>query len=89
MLEELIEKLIKEEAIRFKIKVIPKSNKNEIVGKLGEDILKIKIAAVATKNKANKEIVSFLSTIFQVPKANIIIINGVTSPIKLIEISKK
>lgn len=63
------------------IKVVPKSSKTEIVGMLGSEI-KIRLAAVAAKNKANKELITFLALTFQVPAKNITLKSGLTSPHK-------
>ena len=86
MLEELQAKLKSGSLIRFKVKIIAKSKHNEIVGVLGPDILKIKVAAVAEKNKANSQLVKYLSDVFNVSKSNISIISGPTSPLKIIQI---
>lgn len=89
MLETLKKKLKKGHFIRFKVKVIPKSKKTEIVGMLDEDTVKIKIAATPENNRANIELIKFLSSVFKVARANIHIISGATSPLKIIEIQPK
>lgn len=87
MLKQLQKDLQTTGAIRFKVKIIPKSSRNEIVGMLGEDTLKIKIMAVPAKNKANKELIDYLSETFKVPKRSITIKSGTTSPLKTIIIT--
>lgn len=88
MIEELKIKLTTTGKIIFKVKIIAKSPKNEITGTLGEDILKIRIKAPATDNKANIALIKFLGDIFNTPTQNICIISGSTSPLKLIQITK-
>lgn len=88
MLEQLQQKLQSNGSVRFKVKIIPKSQQSEIVGALGEDTLKIKVAAIAAKNKANQELVKFLSKTFNVPKSNVTIISGPTSPLKVINVQQ-
>lgn len=88
MLEQLQKQLLKNGSVRFRVKIVPKSQKNEIVGTLGEDTLKIKVAAVAAKNKANEELVKFLSDVFDVPKSHVTIISGPTSPLKIINVQQ-
>ncbi len=88
MLKDLQKQLQAKGSIRFKVKIIPKSQRNEIVGTLGEDILKIRIAATPVKNKANEELVSFLSDILEVPKSQVTIVSGPTSPLKIIDVQK-
>jgi len=88
MIEEVQKQLQNNGSVRFKVKIIPKSQRNEVVGMLGEDTLKIKVAAIPAKNKANKELINFLSELLEIPKSNITIISGPTSPIKIIDVQK-
>lgn len=72
------------------VKVIPKSNKTEFVeifedGK-DEKIIKIRLKAVPEKNKANIELIKFLSKELSLPKENFQIISGKTDRLKLIRI---
>lgn len=69
----------------LKIKVKPNSRKNEVSVENAFS-LKIKIKAVPEKGKANKELINFLSEIFEVPKSFIQIINGESSPNKRVKI---
>lgn len=85
MLEDLKNKLKEEGQVRFRVKVVPKSSKTEFVEMLG-DLYKIRVAAVATKNKANKELINYLSKVMDVPKSNIEITSGSTSSQKTIRI---
>lgn len=70
----------------LRVKVLPKSPKNEVVDILDDDTIKIRIKAVPEKGKANKELVKFLSKELDLPKENIQIISGKTDPLKLIKI---
>lgn len=74
----------------LRIKVIPKSPKNEIVEVLEDkehgEIIKIRINTVPERNKANLELIKFLSTIYKVPKENIAIVSGQQEQLKLIRI---
>lgn len=76
----------------LRIKVIPRSPKNEIVEILedesGEKTYKIRIKAAPEKGKANKELIKFLSKEFCIPKENISIISGKTEQLKLVRIGK-
>jgi len=85
MVEDLKKELSASRQTSFSVKIIPKSTRNQIVGTYGE-YLKIKIAAVAAKNKANEQLIGFLSEIFDVPKSCVEIVSGHTSPIKHIKI---
>lgn len=74
----------------LRIKVIPKSNKNEIIETFtdadGEETIKIRIKAAPEKGKANAELIKFLSKEFGVPQATISIISGKGERLKLIKI---
>jgi uncharacterized protein len=70
----------------LRVKVLPKSAKNEVVDILDDDTIKIRIKAVPEKGKANKELVSFLSKELDLPKDKVQIISGKTDQLKLIKI---
>jgi len=72
----------------LRIKVIPKSPKNEVVEIMGdeEQTIKIRIKAVPEKGKANAELIKFLSKELTVPKENISIISGKIDHLKLLRI---
>ncbi|HNU95916.1 MAG TPA: DUF167 domain-containing protein [Candidatus Magasanikbacteria bacterium] len=72
--------------MRIKVKVIPKSKENKIVGPMANGVLKIKITAPATDNKANEELIKFLSEEMKKKKSQIKIISGFTSREKIVEI---
>lgn len=74
----------------LRIKVIPKSPKNELVETMaatGGETLKIRIAAPPEKGKANAELIKFLADHFNVPKTAITIVSGKSDPLKLIKIN--
>ncbi|MBT4917403.1 DUF167 domain-containing protein [Candidatus Peregrinibacteria bacterium] len=75
----------------LRVKVVPKSSKNEIAeiftDEEGEKTIKIKIKAVPEKGKANAELIKFLSKETGVSKSQITILNGHTSALKLIKIN--
>lgn len=68
-----------------RVKAVPNSSKNEVCG-LYEDALKIKIKAPAVENKANEELVKFISKLLKVPKSSISFKNGETSKLKTLYI---
>ncbi len=67
--------------------VKPNSEKNEVIG-LYNGSLKIKICCPPEKNKANKELISFLSRKIGLPKKNFSILSGHHSNTKKILIKK-
>ena len=70
----------------FRVKVIPKSSKTELVETMADGTLKIRVAAIPERGKANIELIKFLSLHFMTLKKNIRIISGKSDPIKLIKI---
>lgn len=79
--------LILKKTIYLRIKVIPKSKNTEILEKMTDETIKIRVAAPAEKGKANEELLRFLSEQFCVPKNNIKLVNGKTEKIKLLRIN--
>lgn len=74
--------------MRIKIKVIPRSSKNEVVGEMADGTLKVKLTAAPVDGKANEELIALLSKHYGCPKRNIIIVSGATSTRKTIELVK-
>ncbi len=87
-LNQLFDEFEKSGRLTLRVKVIPCSVENAIVGFLDEETLKIRVAAVPEKGKANKELIAFLAEEFKVAKENIEIISGAGDPLKLIRIEK-
>ena len=71
--------------IIIKIKIVPGSSKNKIIGAYN-DALKITITALPVEGKANKKCIAYLAKYFDVAKSKIEIISGQTSKNKLIKI---
>ncbi len=69
---------------KFKIIVKPNSASNEIIGyDKDKQAYKLNIKSPADKNKANKEIIKFLTKTF---KKKVRIKSGLTSKVKMIEV---
>ena len=62
-------------ALAFKVRVQPKSARNEIVG-LHEDALKVKLPAPPVDGAANKACVAFLAKTLGVSKSSVEIVSG-------------
>ena len=67
---------------KIRVKVSANSKKNSI--EFQKDYIKLKISKPALEGKANKEIISFLSDILNLPKNNIKIVNGEKSSLKML-----
>ncbi|MBS1874171.1 MAG: DUF167 domain-containing protein [Acidobacteria bacterium] len=88
-MHELLEKRIGQRTTTtLRIKVIPKSPKTEITGELADGSLKIRVAAVPERGKANAELCAFLAREIGIPSSHVEVISGHTSPLKLVRISR-
>ena len=88
-MHELLEKRIGQRTTTtLRIKVIPKSPKTEITGELADGSLKIRVAAVPERGKANAELCAFLAREIGIPASQVEVISGHTSPLKLVRISR-
>ena len=71
--------------MRIEVRVKPGSKK-DIVRKLGDGTLEVKVSAPPERGKANERLIEVLARHYGVSKSSIRIVKGHTSRIKLIEI---
>lgn len=69
-------------AIRIRLKVVPGSRKEQIVGPLG-DRLKVKVAAAPEQGKANHAACELLAKVIRVDARRVEIVAGQTNPEKI------
>ena len=72
--------------IKIKIRVLPRSSRNEVVGEMADGTLKVKLTAPPVDGKANIALVDLLADHFHVPKRLVHISRGATSKNKEVEI---
>lgn len=72
--------------MELNVKVIPRSSKSEVIGELADGTLKVKLAAVPEKGKANEELREVLARHFGVPARDVEIISGQTSTRKRVRV---
>lgn len=84
--EGLLKQLQSGGSLNLKLKVIPRSSRNEIVGLSEDGTLKLKITAPPEKGKANAAICELLADVFGVAKRNVEIVRGKTSSSKQVTI---
>jgi uncharacterized protein (TIGR00251 family) len=84
---DLSTKLVVEGRLTFYVKVVPRRSKSELVGVLEDGSLKVKLAAVPEKGKANEELLEVLARTFGVPRNQVEIVAGETSPRKLVRVT--
>jgi len=70
----------------LRVKVIPRSPKNEIVGEMEDGTLKVRIAAAPEKGEANDELCALLAERYGVPRDQVRILSGHATPRKLVRI---
>lgn len=70
----------------LKIKVIPCSSKNELVGPMTDGTIKIKLTTPPVDGKANEVLIKFLAKHYAVAKSKIKIISGLTNKNKTVEL---
>ena len=68
------------------VKVIPRSSKSEVIGEMADGVLKVKLAAVPEKGKANQELCDVLARHFGVPTRDVELVAGATSTRKRVRI---
>jgi len=86
MLSQYRKQLADKGELYLNCKVRPNSAKTEIKTFLDNDAIKINVAAVAKKDKANQELIKFLANEFEVNKSNVTIISGARDRNKLVKI---
>lgn len=64
------------DGVILEVKVKPNSRRTEIKSLSDDEEVTIAVGAVADKEKANKELVKFLSGLFGIPKDNVSIMSG-------------
>ena len=72
-------------AVTFAVKVVPRANKNQIVGAEG-DVIKIRLNAPPVDGKANDALIEFLADALKVGRAQVEIITGQTSRHKIVRV---
>ncbi len=88
MLEKFIRKFKENSVVYLRMKVRTVAQKTTVKSILDDDTIKVDVAAVPEKNKANKELVKYLSSKFDVCAGNITIISGLKEKTKLIKLVK-
>lgn len=71
--------------MKFSVRVTPNASKNEIISR-ENGVLRVRVCASAHDGKANEALIKFLAKEFRVAPTTIVILKGMTSRTKLIEI---
>lgn len=88
--EEVRKHLQGQDVVYLNVKVIPKAQKTEAVelleGADDEQVLKVKVAAVPEKGKANRALCAYLSKFFGVSQSSVEVVRGQTGQRKVLKI---
>jgi len=71
-----------------RVKVTPRSARSEVVAVMADGTLKVRVAAVPERGKANEELIAVLAVHFGVERSGVTIISGQSSALKLVRIGK-
>jgi uncharacterized protein (TIGR00251 family) len=72
--------------VTLRVKVIPRSKKNEIGVALADGTVKVHVTAPPEKGKANEQVCAVLAAHYKVPVRAVQILTGQGSPKKLVRI---
>jgi uncharacterized protein (TIGR00251 family) len=79
---------IREGHVVFKVQVVPRSSRSEVVGEYNGS-LRIKIAAPPVDGAANEELIRVLAQTFNVSRSAVTILSGHTGKVKQISIKER
>jgi uncharacterized protein (TIGR00251 family) len=82
----VIEHSEKDGALTFKVQVVPRAARSEIVGEYN-GALRVRVAASPVNGAANEELVISLAKAFGVPKGAVAIVSGHSSKQKRVSVS--
>jgi uncharacterized protein (TIGR00251 family) len=68
------------------VKVVPRASRSEVVGRLEDGTLKVRVASIPDKGKANLELCEILAAHFGVARSKVAIVAGQTSTRKQVRI---
>jgi uncharacterized protein (TIGR00251 family) len=72
--------------VTIRVKVIPRSKKNEVSGELADGTLKVHVTAPPEKGKANEQVCAVLAAHYNVSLRAVQIVTGQSSARKLVRI---
>jgi hypothetical protein len=72
--------------MKLKIKVFPKSSREQLIEKKG--VIKAYVKAAPDKGKANKALIALIAEKYGIKKSDVTIISGQTSRNKIVEVLK-
>jgi uncharacterized protein (TIGR00251 family) len=74
------------DAIRLRLKVVPRASSDDIVGWLGEDILKVRVAAAPERGRANAAVIQLLAATLGISQTQVRLVTGQSKEHKLVTV---
>lgn len=74
------------ESLRFSIRVQPRASRNQVSG-LFQGALRVRLTAPPVDDRANRQLIDFMSSLLEIPRRNIQISAGYTSRLKTLELT--
>jgi hypothetical protein len=71
--------------VTLSVKVVPGSSRSRVVGRYGDGI-KVQVAAVAERGKANRAVIEVIAEAFGLRESQVVIVSGHTQPRKMVQI---
>lgn len=84
--EQLIKFTEKDGGVIFRVRVVPRASKSEIIGEHDGD-LKVRIASPPVDGAANEELIKLIAKAFGVSRGQVEILSGQASKLKTLKIS--
>ena len=81
----VIDYSVREGSIVFKVQVVPRASRSEVVGECN-GALRVRIAAPPVDGAANEELIRVLSKTFKIPRSAVKLVSGHSSRIKQVSI---
>ncbi|MBX3281449.1 MAG: DUF167 domain-containing protein [Acidobacteria bacterium] len=79
----MIDTKVKQGGVEFKVRVVPRASKTEIVGVI-DGALKIRLKAPPVDGAANEELIRFLAKVLDIPRRSLSITSGEHSRLKTV-----
>ena len=86
--DAVIVQSVREDEVVFKVQVVPRSSRSEVVGEHNGS-LRIRIAAPPVAGAANEELIRLLAKTFNVSRSAVTIVGGHTGKVKQISIKAR
>lgn len=72
--------------MKIKIRVLPRSSRNEVVGEMADGTLKVKLTAPPVDGRANEALIKLLADYLDINKSKIKIVTGAANKNKTVAI---